>query len=299
MERKKIALVIGAGSVKSAAALGVLRVLQQAGIQPDLVVGCSGGALYAAAVALGLEMETAASLTRQLWTRELIGKRNKRALLQVALPKKLGFDGRFGLRDDTLIRHRLNEAFGQRTFADTQIPLFITATDFMTGEQVVLENGRLTDAVRASMAIPFVFSPWQVDGRLLVDGYLSDPLPVNVAMREGADVILALGFESPGQHTMDSPLRYAFQLSSIMTNSIFKARLAFQNLAHHAEILLLLPQFRQRIGMFNSDKFPAIIAAGEEAMQAQLPYLQTVMSQSDRSAYSEQYSVVSELKTDH
>ena len=279
MERKKIALVIGAGSVKCAAALGVLRVLHQAGIKPDLVVGCSGGALYAAAVALGLEVETAVSLTRQLWTKELTGRRNTRALLQAVLPRQLGFNGRFGLRDDALIRQRLDDAFGSQTFADTPIPLFITATDFMTGQQVVLQNGRLAEAVRASMAIPFVFAPWEVDGRLLVDGYLSDPLPVNVAIREGADVILALGFESPGQHTMDSPLRYAFQLSSIMTNSIFKARLAFHNLAHHAEILLLLPQFRQRISLFDTDKFPAIIAAGEEVMQAHLPYLQTVISE--------------------
>lgn len=286
MKRKKIALVIGAGSVKCAAALGALRVLRQAGIAPDLVVGCSGGALYAAAVALGLDVEKAVSLTRQLWTKELTGKRNRRALLQAALPRQLGFDGRFGLRHDALMRQRLDDAFGSQTFADTQIPLFITATDFMTGEQVVLNNGRLTDAVRASMATPFVFAPWEVDGRLLVDGFLSDPLPVNVAIREGADVILALGFESPGQHTMDSPLRYAFQLSSIMTNSIFKARLAFHNLAHHAEILLLLPQFRQRIGLFDTDKFPAIITAGEEAMQAQLPYLQSMIS--------EQYSVFSD-----
>ena len=127
--------------------------------------------------------------------------------------------------------------------------------------------------------LPFVFAPWQVDGRLLVDGYLSDPLPINIASREGADVILALGFESPNQHTMDSPLRYAFQLSSIMTNSVFKARLAFHNLAQHAEILLLLPQFRQRIRLFDTDKFPAIIAAGEEAMRAQLPYLQSVIGE--------------------
>lgn len=292
MKRKRIALVIGAGSVKCAAALGVLRVLRQAGIAPDLVVGCSGGALYAAAVALGMEVETAVSMTRQLWTRELTGKRNNRALLQAIFPRRLGFDGRFGLRDDAPVRQRLDEAFGQQTFADTQIPLFVTATDFMTGEQVVLQNGRLAEAIRASIAIPFVFAPWQVDGRLLVDGYLSDPLPINIASREGADVILALGFESPNQRTMDSPLRYAFQLSSIMTNNIFKARLAYHHLAHHAEILLLLPQFRQRIRLFDTDKFPAIIAAGEEAMQAQLPYLQSVMSPSDRFAYGERLAVI-------
>ena len=277
MRYKKIALVIGAGSVKCAAALGVLRVLREANIEPDMVVGCSGGALYATAVALGLDVETAVSLTRRLWTRDLTRRRNNRGLLQAILPKRLGFDGRFGLRDDRLILQRLHEAFGDQTFADTQIPLFITATDFMTGEQVVLQNGRLTEAVRASIAIPFVFAPWQVDGRLLLDGYLSDPLPINVAIREGADVIIALGFESPNQRTINSPLRYAFQLSSIMTNSILKARLAFHHLTHHAELLLLVPHFRQRIRLFDTQKFPAIIAAGEEAMAAQLPYLEQIL----------------------
>ena len=284
MKHKKIALVIGAGSVKCAAALGVLRVLREANIAPDMVVGCSGGALYATAVALGLDVETAVSLTRRLWTRDLTGRRNNRGLLQAIFPKRLGFDGRFGMRDDKLILQRLHEAFGNQSFADTQMPLFITATDFMTGEQVVLQNGRLAEAVRASIAIPFVFAPWQMDDRLLLDGYLSDPLPINVAVREGADVIIALGFETPNQHMINSPLRYAFQLSSIMTNSILKARLAFHHLTHHAELLLLVPHFRQRIRLFDTQKFPAIIAAGEEAMAAQLPYLQTVIG--------DQYSVI-------
>ncbi|MCA9955987.1 MAG: patatin-like phospholipase family protein [Ardenticatenaceae bacterium] len=290
MKEKKVALVIGAGSVKCAASLGVLRVLRQAGIMPDLVVGCSGGALFAAAIAVGLSVDEATALTQQLWTRDLTGRRNHRALLQALLPDRLGFNGRFGLRDDQLILQRLNEALGQQTFAETQIPLFITATDFGTGEQVVLQDSRLTDAIRASIAIPFVFAPWEVNGRLLLDGYLSDPLPVNVAMREGADVIIALGFESPFQPALTSPLRYVFQLSSIMANSMLKARLAFYHQTHHAELLLLMPQFRQRIRLFDTAKFPAIIAAGEEAMAAQLPYLQSAISES---VVSKQYSVVS------
>jgi NTE family protein len=287
MKRKKVALVIGAGSVKSAAALGALRVLRQAGIDLDLVVGCSGGALYATAVALGMDVETAVPLTRQFWSSDLNKRRNWHALRQAILPKRLNFDGRFSLRDDARLLQWLDEAFGGQTFADTPTPLFITATDFMSGEQVVLQNGRLRDAIRASLATPFVFAPWEVNGRLLTDGYLSDPLPVNVASREGADVIIALGFETPHQQVIDSPLRYALQLSSIMTNSIFKARLAFHNLSHHAELLLLIPQFPQRLGRFEEQQIPATIAAGEAAMAAQLPYLQTMISDP---VISEQYS---------
>lgn len=276
MKQKKVAMVIGAGGVQCAAALGALWALRQAGIGLDLVVGCSDGALYATAVALGMDAEATISLARRLWTHELTGRRDYRGLLGALFPKRMEFDGRFGLRDDALLLKRLNEAFAEQTFAGAQIPLLLTATDFITGEQVILQDGRLSDALRASMAMPFVFAPWRINGRLLTDGYLSDPLPVNVAGREGADVIIALGFEMPYQSKIDSPLRYAFQLSGIMTNSTFRARLAFQHLAHHAELLLLTPQFRRRIDRFDTEKLPAIVAAGEEAMRAQLPDLQTV-----------------------
>lgn len=273
MKKRKVALVIGAGGVKCAAALGALRILRQQNISIDLVVGGSGGALYAAAIALGWTPETTASLTRHFWRPDLTARRNNRALLQALMPRRFQFDGRFSLRDDATLRRRLQDTFGARTFADTEVPLFITATDFLTGEQVILNGGPLAGALRASMAIPFVFAPWSVDGRLLADGYLSDPLPSNVAIQEGAGVIIALGFESPRQQKIDSPFRYALQLSSIMTGSMFRARVAFHTLTHHTDILLLTPRLRRRIDHFDGDQLPAIIAAGEEAMAAQLPAL--------------------------
>lgn len=285
MKQKKVALVIGAGDVKCAAVLGALRVLRQADIALDLVVGGSGGALIAAAIALGWPEEKTAALARSLWTPQLTARRNHRALLQALMPARLGFDGRFGLRDDALLRRRLEEAFGAQTFGDAQIPLMLTATDFATGEQVTLQKGRLAGAIRAAMALPFVFAPWPVDGRLLVDGYLSDPLPADVAIRQGAGVIIALGFESPTGQAIDSPLRYALQLSNIMINSMVKARLAFHTLMHYGDILSLTPQFRQPAGPFDGHKLPRIIAAGEAAMAAQLPSLQAAL---DRRAMPEQ-----------
>jgi NTE family protein len=292
LEQSRVALVIGAGGVKSAAALGVMRALQNVQITPDLIVGCSTGALYGAAMARewGLEngLERAAADTRHIWRRDLTGKHNSRALLQALMPRRSGFDGRFGLRDDRLLLSRLEEVFGEQTFASTQIPLLITATDFLTGEQMVLREGRLRDAIRASVAIPFVFAPWAVNDRLLADGYLSDPLPGNVATREGADIIIALGFEATQQQTVDSPLRYALQVSSIMTNSMFTARIAFHTLAHHAGVLLLTPQFGQRIDLFDAEKLPAIIAAGEEAMKAHLPDLRALLDRQTAGSASSQ-----------
>jgi NTE family protein len=261
-----------------------MQCLDREQIPIDLVVGCSGGAIYAAAIALGHDAESAARLTMQLWTREVTSQPDRRALLSMVFPKWFGFDGRFGLKQDRIVNERLAAGFGDATFADCKIPLYITATDFRTGEQVTLSEGRIADAVRASIAIPFAFTPWEIDGRLLVDGFLSDPLPVGVAIREGAHVIVAMGFESPNQERITSGGRFAFQLSSIMTNNLLRASFAFHGLAHHSEVIAIIPQFSQRIRLFDTDKIPLVIAEGEAAMREQLPYLRRLLAASSPAA---------------
>jgi len=152
---KRVALVIGSGSVKCAAAIGLQNVLQRAGIEISLLVGCSGGSLYAAAMALGLDAQTIADMTSRLWTREITKKRSWRSLLAVVLPGVFGFDERWGMLDDALVMERLRAAFAGRTFADAKIPLYVAATDLMTGDQIVLSQGSLVDALRASIAMPY------------------------------------------------------------------------------------------------------------------------------------------------
>src|SRR5512143_756348 len=163
--KKKVALVIGSGSVKCAAALGLQRVLERESIGVDMVVGCSGGSLYAAAIALGWPAEQAIDVTLKLWTRDLTGRHRRKAYLQVLFPKLFGFDETFGLVDDRLIMSRLRQAFGETTFAQSSIPFYVTATDLYTGEQAVLSQGSLVDAMRASMAIPYIFPPHRIGDR--------------------------------------------------------------------------------------------------------------------------------------
>lgn len=278
MKPKGVALVIGSGGVKCAASIGLQRCLDQENIPIDLVVGCSAGAIYAAAIALGQDAASAAHMTKALWTREVTAAPDRRALMRLVLPKLLGFTERFGLKKDTLINARFAEAFGDKTFADCKIPLFITATDFRTGEQVTISEGRIADAIRASVAVPFAFSPWEVNGRLCVDGFLSDPLPVGVAIREGGHVIIAMGFESPNQERITSGGRFAFQLSTIMTNNLLKASFAFHGLAHHGEVIPVIPKFSQRIRLFDTDKIPLLIDEGEAAMREELPYLRRLLA---------------------
>lgn len=276
--RRRLAIVIGSGGVKCAAALGLRHVLDREGIPIDMIVGCSGGSLYAATAALGFSTEEARQATLRLWTRDVTARRRKGALRQLLMPKTFGFNERFGMRDDRLILERLREAFGARTFADATIPLHIAATDFRTGEQVVLSQGSIVDAARASIAIPFVLPPWPVDGRLLVDGFMSDPLPVNIAIREGADVILAMGFDSPMQSRLTSPVRFVFQISTILTNNLLRSRYAFNSQAHHSEVIAVMPEFRDRIGVFATDKIPRIIEDGAAATEEHIPYIRRLMA---------------------
>jgi len=277
-EGPRVAVVLGSGSVKCAAALGLLKVLQREGIGIDMIVGCSGGSLYAALIALGRDAGTAEAMTRRLWTKELTKRRNNRSILSVFLPRVFGFDENFGMVNDALILERLKEAFGAATFEEAQIPLYLTATDFHTGDQVVFSSGRIVDAIRASIAIPYIFRPWPIDGRLLVDGFMSDPMPVGVAIQQGANIIVTMGFESPYQHKINSPLRFAFQLSSITSNNLLKSNFAFHNLAHHAEILPIIPEFKDRIQLFDTDKIPYVIEEGERAAERQIPYLRRLLS---------------------
>jgi len=270
----RVALVIGSGSVKCAAALGLMKVLERENINVNLVVGCSGGAIYAAQIALGWSIQKATETTLRMWTREVTAKRNSKAILQLAFPRLFKFDESFGLIDDRLINRRLCEGFEDATFAKTQIPLFLTATDLYNGEQVVLSEGTIAEAVRASISIPYIFPPHKVEGRFLVDGYQSDPLPIGIAIKEGADIIIALGFESPYQERITSLLRYNFQISSVTSNNLLKANYAFHNLAHHSEIIPILPEFKHRVKLFDTDKLPYVIEEGELAAEKELPYIQ-------------------------
>ncbi|HET9908979.1 MAG TPA: patatin-like phospholipase family protein [Anaerolineales bacterium] len=275
--KPRIALVIGSGSVKCAAALGLMKVLQRENIAVDLVVGCSGGAIYASLIALGWPVEQATEATLRMWTSELTAKRNRRALLQVALPKFFKFDETFGLIDDSLINSRLKQGFKNATFEDTKIPLYVVATDLYNGEQVVISEGSIADAVRGSVSIPYIFPPHKLNGRYLIDGFQSDPLPVGVAIKEGADIIIAMGFESPYQEQISSLMRYNFQVSSVTSNNLLKTNFAFHNLAHHSEIIPILPEFEHRIKLFDTDKIPYVIEQGEKASEKQLRYIKELL----------------------
>ena len=270
--RPRLAVVLGAGGMKCVAAVGMWKVLQREGIRPDLVVGCSGGSLYAASMALGMDADAAEAHSHSMW-QGLFKRVHLRSVLRSLLPGRFGFNARSGLVNDRGVAAALAELFGDATFADARIPLHIAATDLRTGERVGLSSGRMLDAVRASIALPLLLRPWPVDGRLLIDGGVSDPLPISLAIREGADIILAMGFETPPQGRIDSLAGVASQSLSTTMNHLLRSTYAFYSAVHHAEIVPIMPAFEQPVGIGDTHLIPHMIEQGEQATLEVLPYL--------------------------
>jgi NTE family protein len=170
-------VALGAGSAAAMAEIGALEALLKAGIPIRCVAGTSAGAVVGAALASGHVTglrETLAGLSPGRVMR----------LFDLTWPRE-GF--LYGRRALELIRPHL----GERIEA-LELPFAAVATDLRTGEEVLLRNGSVFDAVRASIAIPGIFTPWQVHGRLLVDGGLVNPVPVSAAQALGADFVIAI-----------------------------------------------------------------------------------------------------------
>lgn len=277
IENSKVALVIGWGSVKCAAALGLMRVLRREGIEVDLLVGTGGGSIYAGMLALGYDTEEIIEINQRLWTYEVTSKPNRQAILQMLLPRRVKVRGYFNLLDDSLVNERLHQAFGEKTFSDTKIPLYITTTEYKTGAQVILSQGRIYEAVRASISLPLIFPPFPKDEHLLSDGYLSDPLPIGVALQEGADIVFAMGFESLSRGPIRSFSDYLLHLSGIMSNNLLRASTAFYNLAHHGELVSIIPHFDEEIHPFDTNRIPEIIKIGEAETEKHLSQIRSLV----------------------
>lgn len=274
--RPRVAVVIGAGGLKCAASLGLWRVLVREGIQPDLMVGASGGAIYAAGLALGHSLQDAEERTARMW--EGLLSLDIGGVARAALPRMLGYDIGVGLASDVKLNRTLAALFGDASFADAQVPLLVATTDATTGERVLLSEGRVVDAIRASVSLPLVLPPHRVGDRWLVDGGLSNPLPVDAAIREGSEIILAMGFESPYHQPVTTFREGLGNVIAMSGNHLLHATFAFHSVAHHAEVIPILPDFGRPIGFKDTALIPHIIECGERAAEEQVPYLKRLLA---------------------
>jgi NTE family protein len=176
-----IGLAMGSGAALGYVLIGFLKALERNGIFPDILAGTSMGALIGSFYAAGktpaeLE-EIALSITKaKLWS-----------LADLALPFP-----RQGLIFGGQVLRFLKSVLGEKNFGDLRLPFTCVATDIMNGEEVVLKHGKVAEAVRASLSLPFYFQPFFHQGRYLVDGGLVNPVPTSTIANMGADILIAV-----------------------------------------------------------------------------------------------------------
>lgn len=219
--RPKIGLVLGSGGARGWAHLGVIKALRSLGIEPDVITGTSIGALVGAMYAAGV-FDTFVEEAESLNFLRLAG-----FFAEVRLPQHGLFSGRpvmAWLGQDSLLGHR--------TFDELKLPFAAVATDLYREEAVTLNHGSVVQAVRASISIPGVFDPVLRDGYALVDGGLTDPVPVDVARDLGADVVIAVdvngtapAMELPKRHRPPSLLATLLQTTRMVENGVCRLTL--------------------------------------------------------------------------
>ena len=236
--RPKIGLVLSGGGARGAAHIGVLEVLEEMHVPIDCITGTSMGSIVGALYASGMNTaEIRKTLISIDWEdafndnipREDRSFRRKRDddLYLIKRKPGIGDDGKIklptgflqGQKIDLIFKELILPVSGIRNFDELSIPFRAVATDITTGEAVVLSSGDLAKSMRASMSVPSIFSPVEIDGRLLVDGGVSNNLPVNVARDMGADIIIAVDISTPlkKRGELVSALSITAQLSGILT----------------------------------------------------------------------------------
>ena len=179
-EGRKIGLALGGGGARGLAHIGVLEVLQEEAVPIDMIAGASAGAAVGAIFAQGKDAGVIKKVALQLDWRKLV------SLVDFALPKS-GFIGGKKVRE--LLELIMG---GDIMFSDLKIPLACVATDIRTCGEVVIDQGSVLEAVRASISIPAIFTVVKWKDRYLVDGGLVNPVPVSVLKRMGADFVIAV-----------------------------------------------------------------------------------------------------------
>ena len=246
LARPKICLVLSGGGARGAAHIGVIKALEAQRVPIDCITGTSMGALVGGAYASGMsvaEMEqmiatiSTAKLFIERPPREEQALRRKLDDRSILLRPEVGITDDFefklskgvvsGIQLETYLR-RLSKAGGYRKFDALPIPYRAVATDLVTGKAVVLADGELANVMRASMSIPGAVAPAEIDGRMLVDGGLTNNLPVDVARAMGADVVIAVNLGTPllKRDEIRSLLGVTAQMINILTEQNVQASLA-------------------------------------------------------------------------
>lgn len=251
-ERIRVALVLGSGGIRGAAHIGVLEVLEEAGIPIDLIVGCSAGSIVGALYA---DHPHIGEIKTTVW-----GIRTN-SMLDIDIK-----NCRFGLSQDVHMRRALDRCLHSESFEDLHIPLVIVASDLHSGELVPIGSGPVAQAVQASCSIPFVFVPCEYRGRVLVDGGVVNPVPVCVARDLGAEVIIAVDLCEL------LPRTFPTNLFGVMQRSAEIAFMWQNDCCTRSADIIIRPK-TCGVGCFDETKKRELYEAGRVAAEQQVPLI--------------------------
>ena len=283
-DRPKIALVLGGGGARGAAHVGVIQALEELRVPVDYIVGTSMGALVGGLHATGMSGDDLSSLMTDIDWSEMFSDKARRQ----DRPFRRKRDDNFGLYAAKIglskgssrivpgavagqnIQFLLESLVGVREqsddFDNLPIPFRAVAADILTAEVAVLDSGQLATAMRSSMALPAVFDPVELEGRLLVDGGVLMNVPVSVAKDLGADIVIAVDVGSPlaEKENVKNVFQILYQLTGVVT--IVNTRQQIALLGEND--LLLTPPIADEITTGSFDKASGAIPAGyDEAMR--------------------------------
>jgi NTE family protein len=246
---KSLAIALGGGGARGIAHIAVLEVLDELGVRPTAIAGCSAGAMIGAAYAAGMSgrdirrhVIALAHDRSEVFRRLMAARAGSFASLFSS-----GFGSATQVDGEKFCEHFLPAAMPE-DFSELQIPLMVIASDLYRREQVVLASGPLRRAVAASMALPTVVRPISIDGRVLVDGGATNPLPFD-QLRGRADVIVAVDISGePNDERRDIPSPWEAILATIL---VMGQAIITEKLKHGAPDLIIRPN----VGLFRTLDF--------------------------------------------
>ena len=245
---RRIGLALSGGGARGAAHLGVLKVLEREGIRPDCVGGASAGSMVGAGYCAGLSVAEMEEVVLNLqWSK----------LGRLVRP-------RLGFFDSQRLENYVTELIGDLQFADLSIPFAAVAVDILTGQLVVLKEGSVAWAVRASCALPGIFTPVERGDQLLVDGGTINNLPVSIVREMGADYVIAVDLLPPQDwHPRPQNLFEMWTLS-------FYTLLRVTHAEGEDADCLIAPDVGTYISMMDFSKTGELIEKGVEAAEAKM-----------------------------
>ena len=281
LDRPKIALVLSGGGARGVAHVGILKVLEENKVPVDLIVGNSMGSIVGGMYAVGMSPIKMENILKSIDWKDLFtdrpsekdlsfrDKRDRQRFARfeigvkkgkIALPKGIIA----GQKLNFLLRSLTLQSTGIEHFDELPIPFRAVATDVNTGEMVLFEKGSLADAMRASMSVPGVFSPVEIEGRILIDGGVVNNIPIDVARQMGVDIIVAVNVSLPlsSSEELDSVLAISMQTLGINSAENFKKQVALLG-----ENDLLITVNLEEISSADFHRVKEIIELGEKAAE--------------------------------